>query len=73
MQGRRITGIAGAPPDLAHLPAGCAFRERCTRALAECAQSVPLLRATAGGQSAACFLPGVAAQMPVTHSTATSI
>jgi peptide/nickel transport system ATP-binding protein len=73
MQGKRITGIAGAPPDLAHLPVGCAFRERCTRAVAECAQSVPVLRVTAGGQSAACFLPGVAVQRLVTPSTVAPI
>ncbi|GAB4061104.1 ABC transporter ATP-binding protein [Uliginosibacterium sediminicola] len=59
MRGQRITGIAGAPPDLAHLPAGCAFRERCTRAAAGCEQSVPVLQPHAA-QAVACFHPGAA-------------
>lgn len=61
MQGRRITGIAGSPPDLARLPAGCAFRERCTRAREECALSVPMLTPFAP-HSAACFFAGAPAQ-----------
>lgn len=60
MHGRRITGIAGSPPDLAHLPAGCAFRERCPRASDACAQEVPPLQAQ-HMQSVACFHPGAPA------------
>ncbi|MDQ8020948.1 MAG: ABC transporter ATP-binding protein [Moraxellaceae bacterium] len=48
MRGQRIEGLAGSPPDLARLPAGCAFRARCTRAQAGCADAVPELLPHAG-------------------------
>ena len=43
-KGERLETIAGAPPDLAALPAGCAFAERCARADDACraAQPAPL-------------------------------
>lgn len=56
MRGQRIEGITGSPPDLAHLPPGCAFRERCSRALAQCSQHVPALRAVHADGAAACWL-----------------
>jgi oligopeptide/dipeptide ABC transporter ATP-binding protein len=31
-KGERLTAIAGTPPDLAHLPRGCAFAPRCKAA-----------------------------------------
>jgi len=40
---RRMSGIAGSPPDLRTIPAGCAFRSRCPFALAECAERLPAL------------------------------
>jgi peptide/nickel transport system permease protein len=41
----RLAGIPGAPPDLAHPPAGCRFAPRCPRAEARClAAEVPLYR-----------------------------
>jgi peptide/nickel transport system permease protein len=41
----RLAGIPGAPPDLAHPPAGCRFAPRCSRAEARClAAEVPLYR-----------------------------
>jgi oligopeptide/dipeptide ABC transporter ATP-binding protein len=41
----RLTGIPGAPPDLAHPPAGCRFAPRCPKAEARCtAAEVPLHR-----------------------------
>ncbi len=48
-RGTRLTTIPGAPPDLAELPAGCAFAPRCTRAEPGCHKAVPpLLEVTAG-------------------------
>jgi oligopeptide/dipeptide ABC transporter ATP-binding protein len=42
----RLTGIPGAPPDLARLPAGCRFAPRCPQAQARCtAAEVPLYQA----------------------------
>jgi oligopeptide transport system ATP-binding protein len=43
--GERLVPIDGAPPDLAALPPGCAFAPRCTRAVACCLDTRPLLRA----------------------------
>jgi peptide/nickel transport system ATP-binding protein len=40
-RGTRLRTIAGSPPDLANLPAGCAFAERCTFAQDACRQGVP--------------------------------
>jgi peptide/nickel transport system ATP-binding protein len=57
MRGVRRAGLAGAPPDLVHLPAGCAFAQRCSRAEAACRSQVPELAARAGSSQAACWLP----------------
>lgn len=40
---RRMSGIAGSPPDLRNIPTGCAFRPRCPYAFAECAERLPAL------------------------------
>jgi peptide/nickel transport system permease protein len=40
---RELTGIPGAPPDLRHLPSGCAFNPRCPLAFDECTSKVPRL------------------------------
>ena len=51
----RLPAIAGNVPDLASLPDGCAFRDRCPRAAAECSRAVPPLEAAGGGHRAACW------------------
>ena len=56
MRGTRIQGIGGAPPNLSHLPAGCAFRPRCSRAADACETTVPALVPAAGGSRAACVM-----------------
>jgi peptide/nickel transport system ATP-binding protein len=53
--GSRIGAIPGMPPDLAHLPPGCAFAPRCARRVAECEATVPELRTLDGGRGAACL------------------
>ncbi|HDT6553445.1 TPA: ABC transporter ATP-binding protein [Raoultella ornithinolytica] len=50
---RRLYSIPGQVPDLAALPAGCAFADRCQRASALCRQSLPPLLGTT--RQAACF------------------
>lgn len=55
MRGSRIEAIAGAPPDLANLPRGCAFRARCDRAITACSSDVPPLASVAPGHQAACI------------------
>lgn len=42
MRGKPLAAIPGAPPDLASLPAGCAFAPRCQSALDQCRQQVPV-------------------------------
>ncbi len=39
----RLEPIVGSPPDLMHIPSGCAFRPRCPYAVKACAAGVPSL------------------------------
>jgi peptide/nickel transport system ATP-binding protein len=41
MRGKRIEAIGGAPPDLANLPAGCAFGPRCRHVADACRAATP--------------------------------
>ncbi|GLZ78685.1 dipeptide/oligopeptide/nickel ABC transporter ATP-binding protein [Actinorhabdospora filicis] len=52
---RALSGIPGAPPDLASLPPGCAFAPRCPHAFARCEGERPEL--SGGRRLSACFLP----------------
>jgi peptide/nickel transport system ATP-binding protein len=55
-RGRPLPTIAGAPPDLSALPPGCAFAQRCSRAVATCHTEQPPL--TPEGHAAiACWNP----------------
>ncbi len=51
-----LQAIPGQPPDLAHLPSGCAFRERCVYSKAECASIDPPLEPTSNNRLAACLV-----------------
>jgi peptide/nickel transport system ATP-binding protein len=53
---RRLATIAGVVPDLAKLPPGCRFRERCGRAVARCAEAEPELLDSGEGRKVACFV-----------------
>jgi peptide/nickel transport system ATP-binding protein len=53
----RLRQIPGTVPDIRRLPPGCAFRARCPRAGAICAEVEPVLTAQPGGNSAACHFP----------------
>ena len=66
-RGRPLRAIPGAPPDLARLPSGCRFRDRCARAEPDCAAAEPALISlgvnSLGVNSAtACFHPLPAAE-----------
>jgi len=50
-----LESIEGLPPDLSHLPPGCAFAPRCWLASEECWAAVPPLFTTADGRLSACF------------------
>jgi peptide/nickel transport system ATP-binding protein len=54
MRGKRLTTIPGAPPDLEHLPPGCAFAPRCAQVDAACRSAVPGWHHPAPGRIARC-------------------
>ncbi|MGH7091981.1 MAG: ABC transporter ATP-binding protein [Stellaceae bacterium] len=51
----KLFAIPGHPPDLASLPAGCAFHPRCADALARCADEIPPELSIADGWTARCW------------------
>ncbi len=55
-KGERLATIAGQPPNLQRLPAGCAFRDRCDKKMEICAREVPALEPFEAGRSKACHL-----------------
>jgi peptide/nickel transport system ATP-binding protein len=50
-----IEAIAGSPPDLRRLPAGCAFTPRCVHAQPDCRAGVPAPRYPSRGRMARCL------------------
>jgi peptide/nickel transport system ATP-binding protein len=54
-RGRPLSQISGSTPSLLNLPAGCAFRERCSRASADCLDEPVLV--SSGGRTFRCFHP----------------
>jgi oligopeptide transport system ATP-binding protein len=46
--GTKLISIPGLPPDLIDLPAGCPFSARCTYAVDQCLEEMPLLEETDG-------------------------
>ena len=55
-KGRALVPIAGAPPNLVALPAGCAFAPRCPVALDVCTTTAPSFHPVAPGHTARCHL-----------------
>jgi oligopeptide transport system ATP-binding protein len=47
--GESLTSIPGNPPNLARMPAGCPFCERCRHATAQCASTMPELETVGDG------------------------
>jgi peptide/nickel transport system ATP-binding protein len=57
-RGARLRQIPGMPPSVIDLPPGCAFRDRCTRAAAACADSPGERQlGAAGRRSVRCHFP----------------
>lgn len=53
-KGRKLRPIVGSPPDLARIPAGCAFSPRCRFATDICRQQQPPRIEVAAGRTAEC-------------------
>ena len=51
-----LQAIPGLAPDFLHLPAGCYFAPRCSRATERCHQEYPLTREVSPGHTVACWL-----------------
>ncbi len=51
-----MTGIPGAPPDLAAPPSGCRFHPRCPHAMTVCEQVEPTLSSAHAGRLVSCHL-----------------
>jgi oligopeptide/dipeptide ABC transporter ATP-binding protein len=60
-----MEGIPGSPPDLQHLPTGCAFHPRCRWAMSRCHEERPGLAPIDGpAREVACWLHHGGAQVP---------
>jgi len=53
---KRLTGIAGSPPDLISPPSGCRFHPRCPKRFEMCDKVVPRLAEVTPGHLVACHL-----------------
>lgn len=53
-KGAPLPAVAGSPPELSAIPAGCVFQARCPLAAARCAEERPVLEPTGAGRAAAC-------------------
>jgi peptide/nickel transport system ATP-binding protein len=54
-EGRRLRALPGTVPSLTRLPSGCRFRDRCPRAIDECARVDPPLELHGPDHAAACI------------------
>jgi peptide/nickel transport system ATP-binding protein len=53
---RRLPTIPGVVPDLAHLPRGCRYQDRCGDVVEACRQAEPPLTQLDGARAVACFV-----------------
>jgi peptide/nickel transport system ATP-binding protein/oligopeptide transport system ATP-binding protein len=53
-KGQELYAIKGLPPNLLHVPAGCAFNPRCPMAQDVCRTDVPPLHTVGAGRGSAC-------------------
>jgi oligopeptide transport system ATP-binding protein len=56
IKSEKLATIAGQPPNLQRLPAGCAFQDRCAHKMEICTRQVPPLLEMEPGRSRACHL-----------------
>ena len=57
VRGARLKQIPGMTPSVLELPPGCAFRERCSRATAACAETPAMHDVDGDGHGVRCFHP----------------
>ena len=57
-RGRRLAAIPGSPPDLAALPAGCAFAPRCPQVEPACRAAIPPMFRPEADREILCRLAG---------------
>jgi oligopeptide transport system ATP-binding protein len=63
-----LISIPGNPPNMAHMPPGCPFSERCTHAVAHCHNELPLLLPVgSSGVLRACHKPVEETKLEVAH------
>jgi oligopeptide/dipeptide ABC transporter ATP-binding protein len=53
----RLQTIPGSVPDLAHLPRGCSYQDRCEKVQTRCREEEPPLEPKDGDRAARCFFP----------------
>ncbi len=53
--GKFLKAIPGSVPNLAHLPRGCRFKDRCFKAVEACGFATPPMRYTGNGQQGRCI------------------
>ena len=63
-KGSRLETIAGAPPDLSALPAGCAFADRCSFAQSSCSSAAPAVVHLDAGHRVRCLRTDATAAVP---------
>jgi peptide/nickel transport system ATP-binding protein len=66
--GTRLATIAGSVPELADLPSGCPFTDRCRIAVDACRDVVPLPVAISAGHEARCLRIEAALGAPLEHA-----
>jgi peptide/nickel transport system ATP-binding protein len=69
-KGARLETIGGAPPDLANLPAGCAFAERCRFATESCKSTPPEAVTLEPGHLARCLHTQATSKSPASGASA---
>ena len=56
-RGEDLRSIGGSPPDLASIPSGCVYQDRCVLARDVCRDTRPPLVEVAPGRQSACYFP----------------
>jgi len=54
-KGMRLDPIKGSPPDMLHVPSGCAFHPRCPLVRERCRNEIPAPQVLGTGRTSACF------------------